>query len=162
MRKSVVEGIYLEPSIKYGEDALFLWNILLKIKALSITNEILYHVTLHDDSASGGGSYKPIRRDCIKVWNIIAENASEKGKDYEIMAKAQLANMAFFSLYEMMYYEFQNKKDEDLFLSVIKKNYKELKSAAFISKYEKIFSVVMLHSVVVSRIFIYIRKRLSK
>jgi hypothetical protein len=87
-RKKAVEGIWLDSSIKYGEDALFFWNILLNIKSLTIANKVLYHVTLHDDSASGGGRYKPIRKDCIKVWNSIADTASQLGREYEFMDRA--------------------------------------------------------------------------
>lgn len=159
-RKAIAD-IRLEPSIKYGEDALFFWKILQNIKLLTITNKVLYHVTLHDDSASGGGSYKEIRRDCVKVWETIADCAAEISAKHGAMAKAQLANMSFFSIYEMSYYGYRNEDDESCFLNTLKTNFKELKNAVFIPKREKIAARIMITNIEIIRILILIRAKLS-
>lgn len=112
--------------------------MLLGVKLVVITDKSLYNVTLHDDSASGGGSYKQIRKDCIKVWSSISKDAEALGDDYGLLAKAQLGNMAFFSLYEMAYYDYKNANDELLFRETLKDNIIEINSCSFISRKEKI------------------------
>lgn len=97
----LIESERLDESIKYGEDALFFWKNLLEVSSIAVSPDVLYYVTLHDDSAFGGGSYKPIRRNCIRVWKLIPQDAVQVSVKLGCMARAQLGNMAFFSLYEM-------------------------------------------------------------
>ena len=67
-KKEVIGSERFDETIKYGEDALFIWQLILKSSSLSKISNVLYHFTLHEDSATGAGSYKIIRKDCIKVW----------------------------------------------------------------------------------------------
>ena len=60
LKRSIAENVFFNTKIKYGEDALFLWQLLKVCNGICLTNQILYHRTIHDDSASGGG-FKPIR-----------------------------------------------------------------------------------------------------
>lgn len=160
-RTSVISDTRLDISISYGEDALFLWKILLKVKYICVSNEVLYHVTLHSDSATGGGSYKTIRKDCIAVWSEICRDAKLLSKDYEKLAHAQLANMAFFSLYDMAYYNYHENQQEELFLNVLKKNYRYLKHSNFIPKTESILAYLMMKDMNMARTIIRIRLKLK-
>lgn len=157
--REMIGDIRLDESIKYGEDALFLWKNLLTVNSVVISDEVLYHVTLHDDSASGGGSYKPIRRDCIRVWEIICEDAGKLGQSYEDMAKSQLCNMAFFSFYEMAYYGYDNKEDEILFKKILKQNYRSLMNCEFVSKGVKVLSLFTIKMGLLSKIMIRFKAR---
>lgn len=157
IKKELISDLRLDKNIKYGEDALFLWKLLLKVNSVSISDTVLYHVTLHDDSASGGGSYKPIRRDVIKVWGEILEDAKYLGNTYEKIAAAQLANMAFYSLYEMGYYHYYNKLQEKQFLTTLKKNYPYLKMVDFIPKQEMILANIMIYNMKLARKLIQLR-----
>ena len=49
LKKQFIGKVRLDESIKYGEDALFLWKILLNVKNIVISPEVLYHVTLHEE-----------------------------------------------------------------------------------------------------------------
>lgn len=158
IRRYIISDIRFDTNIKYGEDALFLWNVLMNINRLVITNRVLYHVTLHDDSASGGGSYKPIRKDCIIVWSKISESATSLNNNFGICAKAQLANMAFFSLYEMAYYKYKDKKQEKIYLQVLKNNISNLKSVKFIPRSEKILACLALKGFNIVKMLICLRK----
>ena len=157
--REMIGDIRLDESIKYGEDALFLWKNLLTVNSVVISDEVLYHVTLHDDSASGGGSYKPIRRDCIRVWEEISCDAGKLGQPYEDMAKSQLCNMAFFSLYEMAYYGYDNKEDEILFKKILKQNYRSLMNCEFVSKGVKVLSLLTIKMGLLSKIMIRFKDR---
>lgn len=160
MKSEVVGEIRFDDSIKYGEDALFLWQVLRNINSLVITNKVMYHVTLHDDSASGAGGYKPIRRDCISVWTKIAEDAGIVGEKLEKLAKTQLANMAFFSLYEMAYYGYEDCVDENLFTDTLRNNLLFLMDADSVGRNEKVMSYLFLYCKKVARALVKIKKKL--
>lgn len=91
----------LDLDIKYGEDALFLWKNLLYVNSICITNQVLYHVSLHGDSASGGG-FKPIRLQSHQVWKHISSSAKQINKECYLLSMAQLGKMAFDSFYMML------------------------------------------------------------
>lgn len=154
IKSEIVANVRFDTTIAYGEDALFFWEILLNSKSLCITNKVLYHVVLHGDSASGSGAYKIIRKDCIRVWNSIVDSARNIDEKYVSFAKAQLANMAFYSLYEMIYYKYENELHKTLFLGELKKNFYELKKATFVSTKVKIFSKIMIKNFDLSKFLI--------
>lgn len=158
LKKELIKNKKLDVSIKYGEDALFLWKNLLDINTMVISPEILYHVVLHNNSASGGGSYKPIRKDCIKVWNEISCDAMKISGELGHMAKAQLGNMAFFSLYEMGYYEYKNMEHQNYYLKTLKETLKDLKEAYFIPFSEKHLASIFCFSVSLGRLLISFKK----
>ncbi|WP_456081310.1 glycosyltransferase family 2 protein [Mediterraneibacter sp.] len=151
----------LDESIKYGEDALFLWKNLLEINSIAVSPDVLYHVTLHDDSASGGGSYKVIRKDCISVWKIISADAEKYSPESGAIARAQLANMAFFSLYEMCYYGYKDEKDQNYYLITLKNTITDLKNASYVSLGEKYLAHIFLKNMSLGRILVYLRKELK-
>lgn len=161
-RKEVIKNNRLDKSIKYGEDALFFWKSLLNIDSIVVSPDILYHVTLHDDSASGGGSYKPIRRDCIRVWENITEDSKYLSEELKQTARAQLGNMAFFSLYEMMYYGYKNTEHQKTYLNVLHSVNKDLCVAKFIPFSEKALAQVFLCSVHLGRIVVILKKNMKK
>lgn len=161
IKREVISDIKFDITVHYGEDALFLWKILLNVNFLCITNKVLYHVVLHNDSASGGGSYKPIRKDCIKVWQIIVQDTEQISLLLNNLAKAQLANMAFYSIYEMFYYKYKNSNDIKLFLKVLKSNLQEFKDAKFISKSQILFSEIMIKNLFLAKFLIIFKKMLK-
>lgn len=160
-KKELIGRNRLDESIKYGEDALFLWENLLKIVFMVVSPAVLYHVTLHDDSASGGGSYKPIRRDCIRVWSKIAQDAVNISPEFGRMARAQLGNMAFFSLYEMEYYEHINDEHQSAYLDMLKDTISDLRKADFISFGEKFLAYIFLLSMHLGKVLIHLKKRIG-
>lgn len=161
-KREMIDDNRLDKSIRYGEDALFLWKNLLNIDSIVVSADVLYHVTLHDDSASGGGSYKPIRRDCIKVWENIVEDSKNLSKELMQTARAQLGNMAFFSLYEMMYYGYRNEDHQKVYLDVLNNVIKDLRTAKFIPLSEKVIAHFFLCSVNLGRMLVALKKNIHK
>ncbi|WP_297236216.1 glycosyltransferase family 2 protein [uncultured Flavonifractor sp.] len=146
-KSKLIKDKMLDESIKYGEDALFLWKALLDVRSISVSPDVLYHVTLHDDSASGGGSYKPIRKDCIKVWNEISSDAKKVSLEFGSIARAQLANMAFFSLYEMGYYGYKDIQHQKYYSNTLKNTITDMCKVNFIPFSEKCLAYVFLLNV---------------
>ena len=161
-KRKLIKGKRREESIKYGEDALFLWKNLFDVSSIAVSPDVLYHVTLHDDSASGGGSYKPIRRDCIRVWNTISQDAEHISVELGCMARAQLANMAFFSLYEMGYYGYQDEEHQNYYLTTLRNTITDLCNAGFIPFGEKCLARVFLNNILLGRILIFFKRKIKR
>lgn len=159
-KRELIDCKRLDESIKYGEDALFLWKNLLGVSSIAVLPDVLYHVTLHEDSASGGGSYKPNRRDCIRVWNTISRDAENISIELGCIARAQLANMAFFSLYEMGYYAYQNQEHQDYYLVTLRNVIADLCSAGFIPFNEKCLACVFLLNIYLGKAIVRFKKKL--
>lgn len=159
-KKEVIESKRLDETIKYGEDALFLWKTLLNVNSIAVLPDVLYHVTLHDDSASGGGSYKSIRRDCIKVWDSISSDAMEVSLELGSMARAQLGNMAFFSLYEMGYYGYKDEKHQNYYLKTLKRTVSDMYSANFIPLSEKCLACIFLFNINLGKAIVHLKRRI--
>lgn len=158
-KKEIVECKRLDESIKYGEDAWFFWKNLLDIRSIAVSPDVLYHVTLHDDSASGGGSYKPIRRDCIRVWKLISQDAVQVSVELGCMARAQLGNMAFFSLYEMGYYGCKNEEHQKEYLNTLRNTIMDLYNASFIPYSEKCLAWVFLLNIYLGKAIVRLKKK---
>lgn len=158
-KKKLINSKRLDESIKYGEDALFFWKNLLDVSSIAVSPDVLYHVTLHDDSASGGGSYKLIRRDCIRVWKTISQDAEHISVELGCMARAQLANMAFFSLYEMGYYRYQDEEHQNYYITTLRNTITDLCNAGFIPFGEKCLARVFLLNIYLGKVIVRLKKR---
>lgn len=159
IKREIVSDKKFDKAIKYGEDALFLWKILANINSVVMSPEVLYHVTLHDDSASGGGSYKTIRKDCIKVWSEISHDAMNISVDLGKIARAQLGNMAFFSLYEMAYYQYSDKEHQNYYLYMLRENISDMRNSNFISFWEKCLARIFLFNINIGNIIVHLKRR---
>ena len=137
----VINDIRFNKNIRYGEDALFLWDVLNNIQVFCITNRVLYHQTLHDDSSTGGG-FRPIRMESHQVWTNICKGA-QYNEQYYKYAKAQLANMAFFSWYSMKLSRYDNSVYTKECIKIITDNLKYLLFTGFISSKVKICSLFL-------------------
>lgn len=142
IKRDMLEGLQFDSSIKYGEDALFFWKVLLRASSLCITNRVLYHVVMHNDSASGGG-FKPIRMQSHQVWNEICSDTEKLGQEYYSLSKAQLGNMAYGSWVTMQLSGIQNQRYKAECCELIRCNLKYMLNAEFIKRKIKALSVLI-------------------
>lgn len=159
LKRSKTENVLFDTKIKYGEDALFLWQLLKVCNGICLTNQVLYHITIHDDSASGGG-FKPIRMQSHIVWKKICDDTREMQRDYFRIAKAQLGNMAFGSWFMMIVSHCINDEYEKECRMIIKENLKYMLASDFI-KY-KIKIIASIVSVCPSAARKFVMKRYKK
>lgn len=143
LKRSMTENVFFNTKIKYGEDALFLWQLLKVCNGICLTNQILYHRTIHDDSASGGG-FKPIRMQSHIVWKNICDDTKEMQKEYFRIAKAQLGYTAFSSWFMMILSHYINEEYEEECRTLIKKNITYMLEAKFIKNKFKLCSIALV------------------
>lgn len=142
IKYELVAKAKFDSQIHYGEDALFIWDVLKETERLCITNQVLYHVTLHADSSTGGG-FRAIRMESHQVWENISSDLKTQRKYYKL-AKAQLGNMAIFSWYSMKLSKFENKNYEEECRNIIRKNIGYLLFSNFVKMKVKLFSCMLI------------------
>lgn len=153
IKRNKTENIFFNTKIKYGEDALFFWNLLKVCNGMCITNQILYHITIHDDSASGGG-FKPIRMQSHIVWKYICDDARKMKAKYCQMAKAQLGYTAFCSWLMMFISHCINKKYEEECRRIVKQNINYMISANFIKNKFKLCAIAFAYFPKITKYFL--------
>lgn len=80
-KKSVVEGLSFHKDIWYGEDALFTWDVLQRVKNVVTSDKQLYHFYMNDESISHQAfGFKKLTGH--KTWTILTKEVEEKWPQY--------------------------------------------------------------------------------
>lgn len=75
-------------NISYGEDALFCWHILQRVKKIMITNKKLYHYRMNTNSISHQ-KFGPRKFSGHHTWTIITEETQKWWPEYLWIAQAR-------------------------------------------------------------------------
>jgi hypothetical protein len=91
--------VHFQSGISYGEDALFLWNVLQRCDKILITDKILYHYRMNDCSLSHQ-SWTPEKKGSgSKVWRAITDETRINWPQYTNIAQARYAIEDMWGLY---------------------------------------------------------------
>lgn len=156
---SLVQRVTLNPQIKYGEDALFSWQVLQNAKRIVVCDEVLYHYRGYAESSSGG-VFKPIRMDCIKVWGTIVQEAESVSPHFGRLAHEQLGNMCFHEWYFLVYTGYRSAECENRLLEVLKDEKSAVLSSAWIDRRTKAFVRLTLANRWIAKQMILARKKI--
>lgn len=81
LKRSVVEGLSFHKDIWYGEDALFTWDILQRVRKVVVSDKQLYHFYMNENSISHQTfGYKKLTGH--KAWAILSQEVEEKWPHY--------------------------------------------------------------------------------
>lgn len=98
IKTSLVKDTRFDPEISYGEDALFIWQLIQRVERIGISNNPLYHYRININSISHQ-KFDSKKISGHKVWETIAKDSSKLGTDLAIIAKANFAVADFWLLY---------------------------------------------------------------
>lgn len=145
IKSSLLKGITFDPSISYGEDALFCWNILQNCNSILFTDKQLYHYRMNNESIShqNFGSKKLTGH---KVWECICNQTKFLWPQFKAIAYSRWALEDTYLLRAAIQSNY--KKDNNILLlqNTIKDNYKYYKAVNFISLKDKLYSLLISRS----------------
>ena len=99
VRSSLFDRIRLDCGISYGEDALFIWQVMQKVEKVLITNKCLYHYRMNESSISHT-SWSPNKKGSGHyVWKRIVESTEQLWPQYADIAQARYAIEDMWGLY---------------------------------------------------------------
>jgi glycosyltransferase involved in cell wall biosynthesis len=97
LKRDVLLNVTFQSGISYGEDALFVWDILQNIAKVVITTKQLYHYRINDTSLSH--NYNGHQFSALNVWNRIVQDVETYYPEYLDLARAQFCNQMTIILY---------------------------------------------------------------
>ena len=121
IRRSVTEGCCFNPKTGYGEDAEFLWQVLKKSQKMVVTNEILYHHVMDDNSISHL-RFSDKKYSAIPMWEKINDEVVQYYPKLRMFARERLTSAAIFSLYECRVCSYKNKEQVRHMRNIGRKN----------------------------------------
>lgn len=80
-KRSVVDGLSFHKDIWYGEDALFTWEALQRVKTVLASNKQLYHYYMNEESISHQ-SFGEKKLSSRKAWSLILDEVRKKYPQY--------------------------------------------------------------------------------
>ncbi len=96
---SLLHNVHFNGGISYGEDALFMWNVLQRCDKVLITDKVLYHYRMNDSSISHH-SWSPEKKGSgSKVWRAITDETRMYWPQYTDIAQARYAIEDMWGLY---------------------------------------------------------------
>ncbi len=99
IKMSLLHNVRFHCGISYGEDALFMWQVLQNVNSVAITDKQLYHYRMNDNSLSHQ-SWSPEKKGTGHlVWQRISEDTGRGWKQYLDIAKARFALEDMWGLY---------------------------------------------------------------
>lgn len=90
IKRELFLGLRFDESISYGEDALMVWQVLQRVRLVSIIHDQLYFVTVNRNSLSRQ-HLNENKFTVYKVWESICNDVDSKWKEYSQLAHARFA-----------------------------------------------------------------------
>ncbi len=88
IKTSLLHNLSFDPSVGYGEDALFCWQVFQRVNKVVLTDKELYHYRMNQTSISHSGFGKQKLSGHI-TWQIINEESSKWWPQYLEIAQAR-------------------------------------------------------------------------
>ena len=99
LKSSLLHNIQFHCGISYGEDALFVWNVLQRVQRVVFTDKILYHYRKNSQSISRQ-QWKPDKKGTgHMVWQEICSDVELSWCKYLSIARARFALEDMWGLY---------------------------------------------------------------
>lgn len=89
-KRNVVDGLSFHKDIWYGEDALFTWDALQRVRNVVISNKQLYHFYMNEDSITHQ-AFGEKKKTGHKTWSIITKEVEAKWPQYIELAHGTFA-----------------------------------------------------------------------
>lgn len=81
IKASIIGNTLFDPRISYGEDALFVWNILQNVDTVAVSDKQLYHYRMNQESISHQ-KFGEKKLTGHLTWKLISDDVSHKWPQY--------------------------------------------------------------------------------
>lgn len=90
IKRSLFEGLLIDETVCYGEDALLVWLVLQRIHRMLVIGNMLYHYQVNDNSLSRQ-CFNGKKFTAYTTWNQICEDTDTLWPQYRDIAHARFA-----------------------------------------------------------------------
>jgi len=120
VKTSLLHNLGFDPEISYGEDALFMWQVLQRVDKVGTVSTPYYHYRMNDASISHQ-TFGPKKMSGHKVWATIHAQTSRFWPQYEQIARASYAISDMW----LMFYAALDRYPMDNNIRLFQKNLKD-------------------------------------
>lgn len=131
--------------ISYGEDALFIWQVLQRVKKVLYTNKQLYHYRRNQSSLSRQAWSPEKKGTGHKVWETITDDTEKFWPQYVDTAKARFALEDFWGLYFAAISGYRYDEHIKIRQLNIRKNISYIKKTGLVSQTKFITALILCH-----------------
>lgn len=144
-RKNVLEGIKFDEALSVGEDRLFIFETLLKIRRYKLINKCLYSYVRNADSLVGLSYNGKAAKSSINSDYKILSLCKEKCQSYVEMSQCSLGLNAYFQLCRIIKSSKYEKKEEyKYYKNICRQNKKYIRKYIDFCTYSKFLIVVYM------------------
>lgn len=90
IRSSLLDGLCIDPTVTYGEDALLVWQVLQRVKKVRAIGNVFYHYRVNMDSLSHQ-QFNGRRLTAYTAWDMICRDTEESWPQYKDIAYGRFA-----------------------------------------------------------------------
>lgn len=90
IKRDLFEGLQIDPTVSYGEDALMVWQVLQRIKKIRVLGKVLYHYRVNQASLSRQ-KFNGRKFTAYTTWGTISQDAAVDWPQYSDIARARFA-----------------------------------------------------------------------
>lgn len=90
IRSTLFDGLRIDETVGYGEDALLVWQLLQRVLIVRILNDVFYHYRVNPKSISRR-SFNGKKFSAYTTWDNICSDTAELWPQYKDIAKARFA-----------------------------------------------------------------------
>lgn len=142
IRNDIAQGVSFDPSVSYGEDALFIWRCLPKVNRIGLNEDTLYHYNLNPNSISHEqfGSKKMSGH---KVWSVIYADTCLYWPQYKYLAQSAFAISDMWLLFYAACDKYPFNENIRIYQRNVRKNLLGIAKADYIKFNKKLFALGM-------------------
>lgn len=158
IKTSLLHNLKFHCGIFYGEDALFLWKVLQSVDSIVVTNKILYHYRMNNNSLSHL-SWTPDKKGTGSiVWKTITDETKILWPQYYTISKARYAIEDMWGLYYASLAKYPHDKNIEIRQRNIRRNLKLIRKSDLVSNNKIIASYILAYFYPLGRLLKYTRK----
>ena len=90
IRRSLLEGLSIDQTVSYGEDALLVWQVLQRVKNVRMINKVFYHYRENMNSLSRQ-RFNGKKFTAYTAWDTVCRDTDEDWRQYREIAHGRFA-----------------------------------------------------------------------
>lgn len=90
VKADLYNGLRIDQTVSYGEDALLVWQVLQRVNKVSVLGKVLYFYRVNDNSLSHQ-SFNGKKFTAYTTWDYISRDCGELWPQYRDLARARFA-----------------------------------------------------------------------
>ena len=90
VKANLYEGLTIDQTVSYGEDAMLVWQVLQRVKNVSVLGKVFYHYRVNEESLSRQ-HFNGKKFTAYTAWDMICRDVDESWPQYSDIAHARFA-----------------------------------------------------------------------